>query len=502
MKISLFFTFIFLSLNSHAELIFDDSFVTQRNLGGDGTYVANFGTTVSFKQPVTTMPADLQEKHIVGDGLFEKNFSDDPTRADYGLGPAYNNISCASCHIRDGRGSLPVMNPNNAWTKLGQNEAIFLRISVEQKTQKNLEAYIGKTLHGEPTAVPGYSTQLFHLGSYHLRQNSPNTGQAEVWMKYEYSTFQYPDGKEVKLKKPIFEIRNPYDASTDESGNISSRLLQDDVRTSPRMTPPMIGLGLLEAIEEADVLALANRDLSAWGVKGRANWVYDVQKQKNNFVNVYSMGRFGLKANTPSVLHQSLGAFRGDMGVTNSFFPEESIANTPLIEKILPTLKPEVNLNDEDALNTVFYAQTLAVPSRRKEYLEADIVAGGKNFKNVGCANCHQPEFITGKHEIEALSYQRIAPYTDLLLHDMGEGLADGRQDFQASGRDWRTRALWGIGLTKTINARGGFLHDGRAATIEEAILWHGGEAQMSRDKFAALPVEQRAEILKFVNSL
>ncbi len=494
MKISLFLTFIFLSLTSQAEIIFDDSFVRQRNLGGDGTYVANFGTTVSFKQPVTTMPPELQEKHIVGDGLFEKNFSDDPTRSDYGLGPAYNNISCASCHIRDGRGSLPVISANNAWTKLGQNEAIFLRISVE--------SYVSKNLHGEPTAVPGYSTQLFHLGSYHLRQNSPNTGQAEVWMKYEYSTFTYPDGQVVKIKKPIFQIRNPYDLSTDESGNSTSRLFQDDVRTSPRMTPPMIGLGLLEAIEQDDIIALANRDLSAWGVHGRPNWVYDIEKQKNNFVDVYSLGRFGLKANTPSVLHQALGAFRGDMGVTNSFFPDESIAGTPLIEKILPSLKKEVNINDEDALDTVFYSQTLAVPSRRKEYLEADIVAGGKNFKNVGCTNCHQPEFITGKHSIEALSFQRIAPYTDLLLHDMGEGLADNRRDFQASGRDWKTRALWGIGLTKTINARGGFLHDGRAATIEEAILWHGGEAQISRDKFASLPANERAQVIKFINSL
>lgn len=498
MKISLLLTFIFLSLTSQAEIIFDDSFVTQRNLGGDGTYVANFGTTVSFKQPVTTMPPDLQEKHIVGDGLFEKNFSDDPTRSDYGLGPAYNNISCASCHIRDGRGSLPVISANNAWTKLGQNEALFLRISVE----KTVGNYVAKTLHGEPTPVPGYSTQLFHLGSYHLRQNSPNTGQAEVWMKYEFSTFTYPDGKVVKIKKPIFQIRNPYDLSTDESGNMTSRLLQDDVRTSPRMTPPMIGLGLLEAIEQEDILTLADRDLSAWGVHGRPNWVYDVEKQKNNFVDVYSMGRFGLKANTPSVLHQALGAFRGDMGVTNSFFPDESIAGTPLIEKILPSLRKEININDEDALNTVFYSQTLAVPSRRKEYLEADIIAGGKNFKNVGCTNCHQPEFVTGKHPIEALSFQRIAPYTDLLLHDMGEGLADHRRDFQASGRDWKTRALWGIGLTKTINARGGFLHDGRAATIEEAILWHGGEAQISRDKFANLPVNERTQVIKFINSL
>lgn len=497
MKITVLFAFIFLSINSQAEIIFDDSYVLQRNLGGEGSFVANFGSVVSFKQPVTTLSPELTEKHITGDGLFEKNFSDDPTRSDYGLGPAYNNISCASCHIRDGRGSLPVVN-NNAWTKLGQNEAIFLRISIEPK----VNAYVANALHGEPIPVPGYSTQLFHLGSYHLRKNAPNLGQAEVWMKYEYIDFTYSDGQVVKLKKPIFQIRNPYDLSTDESGKATSRLFQGDVRMGPRMTPPMIGLGLLEAVEKKDILALADRDLSAWGIKGRPNWVYDVEKQKNNFVNVYSLGRFGLKANTPSVLHQGLGAFRGDMGVTNSFFPEESIAGTPLIENILPTLKKDINLNDEDASNVVFYSQTLAVPSRRQGYLEEDIISGGKTFKTIGCANCHQPEFVTGKHSIEALSYQRIAPYTDLLLHDMGDGLSDNRRDFQASGRDWRTRALWGIGLTKTINARGGFLHDGRAATIEEAILWHGGEAQISRDKFAGLSAAARTEVLKFVNSL
>ena len=190
------------------------------------------------------------------------------------------------------------------------------------------------------------------------------------------------------------------------------------------------------------------------------------------------------------------------MGITNSYFPEESIANTALIESILPSLKPGINLADEDAFNVVFYSQTLAVPSRRQGYLEEDIISGGKTFKTIGCANCHQLEFITGKHSIEALSYQRISPYTDLLLHDMGEGLADNRRDFQASGRDWKTRPLWGIGLTKTINARGGFLHDGRASTIEEAILWHGGEAQMSRNKFTELAADQRAQVIKFINSL
>jgi CxxC motif-containing protein (DUF1111 family) len=501
MKISLNLIIILLSLSSKAEVIFDDSYLSQRNLGGDGSYIANFGSVVSFKQPLKTLSLELQEKHVTGDGLFEKKFSDDPTRSDYGLGPAYNNISCASCHIRDGRGSLPVIN-NGTWTKLGQNEALFLRISIEPENQKNLNAYVANALHGEPVAVPGYSKQLFHLGSYHLRKNAPSTGQAEVWMKYEYTNFTYADGQVVKLKKPLFEIRNPYDLTIDEAGQPTSRLYQKDVRVGPRMTPPMIGLGLLEAIEEKDILALANRDLSSWGIKGRPNWVYDIEKQKNNFVNVYSLGRFGLKANTPSVLHQSLGAFHGDMGITNSYFPEESIANTPLIESILPSLKPGINIGDEDAFNVVFYSQTLAVPSRRQGYLEEDIISGGKTFKTIGCTNCHQPEFITGKHSVDALSYQRIAPYTDLLLHDMGEGLADNRRDFQASGRDWKTRPLWGIGLTKTINARGGFLHDGRASTIEEAILWHGGEAQMSRNKFTELAADQRAQVIKFINSL
>jgi CxxC motif-containing protein (DUF1111 family) len=215
------------------------------------------------------------------------------------------------------------------------------------------------------------------------------------------------------------------------------------------------------------------------------------------------MGRFGLKNNTPSVFHQSLGALRGDIGVTNYAFPQESIAGTPLYEnfmkgKAVPT---GIEATKETADDIVFYSSTLAVPSRR--YIDDPTVQrGGKIFAEVGCASCHQPSFVTGPHQISALANQKIYPFTDMLLHDMGDGLADGRQDFDANGRQWKTRALWGIGHTQVINPRAGFLHDGRARTFEEAILWHDGEGSYARTNFAHLPVADRAALLSFLHSL
>jgi CxxC motif-containing protein (DUF1111 family) len=214
------------------------------------------------------------------------------------------------------------------------------------------------------------------------------------------------------------------------------------------------------------------------------------------------MGRFGLKNNTPSVFHQSLGALQGDIGVTNYAFPVESIFNTPLFDAFKAKLGPvKVEAPNDVADALVFYSRTLAVPGRRDT--ENDIVKrGGQLFADINCTSCHQPSFTTGTHKISALSNQKIYPFTDMLLHDMGDGLADGRRDFDASGRHWKTRPLWGLGQTQTINPRAGFLHDGRARTLEEAILWHGGEGDYSKNKFAALPQADRDALVAFLKSL
>jgi CxxC motif-containing protein (DUF1111 family) len=372
---------------------------------------------------------------------------------------------------------------------LRQNEAVFLRISVEDGNPVPRDAAHN---WGGPQAVPDFSTQLFHLSNFTVRPDMPGVGQAKVWMSFAYFQFTYPDGTPVTLRKPVFKITDAY----------SDRIYQSDVHTSPRMGTPMIGLGLLEAIPEADILALAKRDLSAEGVHGKPNYVYDIEKQMAGDPYPVSLGRFGLKANTPSVFHQALGALNGDMGVTNYAFPIESIFGTSLYRSLSGLQSNSVEAANDVADSIVFYSRTLAVPTRRNVE-NPQVLRGAQLFQQVSCTTCHQPSFTTGPNAvIPAFANQKIYPFTDMLLHDMGPGLADDRQDFDADGTQWKTRPLWGIGQTQTINPRAGFLHDGRARTLEEAILWHDGEARYSRDRFIALPASDRAALIQFIRSL
>ncbi len=470
--------------------------------GGDTTVFFKGESIQAYRNPAANLSEEQIRQHLSGDVLFERNFSDDNSRFDRGLGPVFNNTNCNACHSKDGRGALPVVPVGTEWVQLKQNEAVFLRISIEDgmnhpKTKENN--------WGAPVPVPGFSDQLFHLGSWGVREDLPGVGQAQVWMKYEKSNFTYPDGSVVELRKPLFKVTAPYDEYFDSvSGQTRSRLFEKDVRMGPRMGTPMIGLGLLEAVKESDIIALAARNLSAEGVHGKPNLVFDIQKSMASDPYPVSMGRFGLKNNTPSVFHQSLGALRGDIGVTNYAFPRESIFGTDLwkmYETNHGPLPTALEASNQVADDLVFYSQTLAVPSRRNVD-DPNVVRGAEIFHQVNCTSCHQPSYTTGPHQINALANQKIYPFTDMLLHDMGEGLADGRQDFEATGRQWKTRALWGIGQSQTVNPRGGFLHDGRARTLEEAILWHGGEGEYSKGKFVALPKEDRAALIQFVRSL
>ncbi|MCB0413288.1 MAG: thiol oxidoreductase [Bdellovibrionales bacterium] len=464
-----------------------------KHLGGQATSNDLLGSSHAFSFPIP-LNTEESELHLLGDANFERNFSDDPSRPEYGLGPVFNNTSCLGCHNRDGRGSLPVGLNTSSWVRLNQNDSLFLRISIEDD-QLN---------EGPPTAVPGYSSQLFHLGSYGVRKDFPGVGQAEVWIRYEESQFQYPDGEQITLVKPLFKIENPYDAYIDSSERIQSRLWQTDVKTSPRMSLPLFGLGLLEAVPESDILNLA-KVKHPEGVSGRPNYVLDINKVNTRDPFPYSLGRFGWKANSPSIEQQSLGALNGDLGVTNYLFPEESIVNTKLYNDYVrgeeSFISHKNEASDELAHSLVFYSSTLAVPPRRN-INDPQVVQGGRLFKSIRCTSCHVPQLTTGASSVSSLSYQRIFPFTDMLLHDMGEGLADHRQDFKANGREWKTRPLWGVGLTQVVNPRASFLHDGRARTLEEAIVWHGGEAQYSRDQFIHLSKNQRQQVLAFLKSL
>lgn len=493
-------------------------------LGGETTNFTGNQSSFGFDTPAANLEETALALHRQGDTEFETQFIRAPSAGFPqfdGLGPAMNNNSCVECHTRDGRGNFSAMALGAApgsWTRLGPNEAIFLRISTQPDGESCVPS--AQNCYCAPTPVPGFSDQLFHRGVQGLRDDAAFVGQADVFVKFERSVARYPDGTEVELSKPVFEIRNPYDAPQERPGDFTppvSRLLQSDVKTSPRMGMPMFGLGLLEAIPEADILALADPDdADDDGISGRPNWVCDVVKKQQGDAEPRSLGRFGWKASTPSVAIQGAGAYRGDMGITNYLFPDESIVGTTLYDSYRAD-HPEddgqqgAEVSEATVKAVMFYSNTLAVPARRNVEDET-VRRGAKLFVRAGCDSCHHPEFRTGTHPgvpgpsgvvpVAAVENQKIYPFTDMLLHDMGEGLADDRRDFAANGREWKTRPLWGIGLTRTVNPLAGYLHDGRARTLEEAILWHGGEAEVSRTDFQMMDVSDREALVQFLRSL
>jgi CxxC motif-containing protein (DUF1111 family) len=492
--------------------------------GGATTTLDAGNSGHGFSTPAPNLTAAELGLHMEGDTFFETSFTTAPN-AEHpeldGLGPVFNNANCNACHQRDGRNSTPQLHVGQARLKLGSDAGIFLRIS--KAADVACTKGDASNDYCAPIPVPDFGGQLFHRGVLQARpdwQQNQFIGQADVYLSYEMTVMTYPDGTEVRLKKPLFEVENPYDApgETKQSANLTSNLLQEDVHMGWRNGMPVFGLGLLEAIAEADILKhVDDSDANNDGISGRANYVFDAVKAQAGDAMPISLGRFGWKANTPSVRVQSLGALRGDMGITNPLFPNESIAGTALHEAYLTRTgfidtgadengAPEVGSEFSDAV--VFYVETLAVPARRN-VTDTNVREGARLFEQLKCTTCHVATFVTktsgdigGLAMSESLKGQQIYPFTDLLLHDMGEGLADGRADFLANGNEWRTRPLWGIGLTQTVNPQAGFLHDGRAATLEEAVLWHGGEAQKSQTAFMNLSRTEREQVVAFLMSL
>ena len=309
--------------------------------------------------------------------------------------------------------------------------------------------------------------------------------EGRISIRYEIITGRFPDGTPYSLRRPTYSI---LDAAFGP--------LHSEVMVSPRIGPATIGMGLLEAIPEERILALSDpEDLDGDGISGRPNMVWD------DALQAYVLGRFGWKASQATVEGQAAGAFHGDIGITSTRFPAE---NCPAVQTNCQESpnggSPEVP--DERLAKVTFYVQTLAVPAMRNTD-SPQVQRGARLFMEAGCAACHTPRHETAEpYHVRPLQGQVIFPYTDLLLHDMGEGLADNRPDGQATGREWRTPPLWGIGLVETVNGHTMFLHDGRARNIEEAIIWHGGESQGSRDLFMDMSLEDRKALIDFLRSL
>lgn len=393
--------------------------------------------------------------HEVGDGAFDASFVTAPAPLNAGLGPLYNNVSCSGCHASDGRGRPPM--PGE------QLSSMLFRISIP-----------GADEHGGPNPAPGYG------GQFHPRAIAGKMPEGNIQIDYQNITGNYADGTTYTLRKPEYKIIDNY------------MPLPANVMLSPRIAPQVFGLGLLEAIPESTLKQMADEsDANSDGISGKYNLVYDVTEKR------YKIGRFGWKAGQPSLLQQSAGAYNEDMGVTNFVFPIENSFGQP---QHLNT--DQLDLSDSLLHAVSFYMQTLGVPARRN--VNDPLVQQGKKlFTTLQCASCHTPSHRTAVDvAFPSRSNQKIYPYTDLLLHDMGSDLADNRPEYLANGYEWRTPALWGIGLTKKINGHEFFLHDGRARNLTEAILWHGGEAENSKQKFTQLSAADRAALIKFLESL
>ncbi len=421
---------------------------------GGATTIDN-ATSNAFSMPAPNLsPADL-DMHVVGDAAFEARFVTPPAAVHGGLGPVFNNVSCINCHVRDGRGR----------PDLGTLDSpLLFRLSLP-----------GAAANGGPVPVPGFGTQL---QQHAVIGAEP---EADVVVSYTDVSGSFADGTPYSLRRPEYVLTAPY------------RSMPATVMVSPRIAPPVFGLGLLEAVPESSIMARSDpADADADGISGRPNMVWSVAEGRT------VLGRFGWKANVPTLIEQTAGAYNEDMGVTSPLLPFESCHEQPQFEHG-GSSSPEINA---ETLNAVAqYVRTLAVPAARN--LDDPVVRHGRAlFDQAGCAGCHTPTLTTGTSDIGALSEQTIHPYTDLLLHDMGEGLADNRPDFLATGSEWRTPPLWGIGLTRTVNGHTFFLHDGRARSLSEAILWHGGEAESSRTFFLGLDKSDRDALLAFVSAI
>ena len=434
-----------------------------------GTTTIFDATTNAFGFAAQNLSQWEKNKFSLGNSVFKANWVVAPasTTSLDGLGPFFNARSCSGCHNLDGRG-LPPINPGD------DLNGLLFRLSIP-----------GDDGHGGPLGDPQYGGQLSNHGIY-AGANATVVPEGTVDVTYSIITGTYHDGISYQLRDPIYTFRDL------GYGDFSTGIMY-----SPRLAQQLPGLGLLEAISEADIVALADEaDANGDGISGRPNYVWNYE------TSTTSIGRFGWKANQPTLLQQTAGAAIGDMGLTTTLFSNENLTGQEVTDYGSWTTggSPEMQANDFDQL--VFYCQTLAVPARRN-WTDLVVLRGKELFTQAKCTSCHAPYFETGAHTIAALSNQKIRPYTDMLLHDMGPGLADGRPDYLATGTEWRTPPLWGLGLIQTVNNGGRFLmHDGRARSLEEAILWHGGEGEFSKKAFIKMNSVDRTALIKFLNSL
>ncbi len=422
-------------------------------LGGEGTIFDEGAEALLY--PARNLSQAHRGPFQLGDGIFNRNWVPAPAspQGSEGLGPTYNAISCSACH--DNRGSPP---KHDGARFVG----LLLRLSIP-----------GADEHGGPLPEPRYGDQLQPYGIFKIPgEGAPNVTYNEV-------AGTYGDGESFSLRRPAYAI-----------GGLAFGPLDPRVLISPRLAPQTVGLGLLQAVDEATILSFAARN------GGKPNRVWDAR------LRTAALGRFGWKAGQPSLEQQAAGAFHNDIGITSALYPSENCPDVQVAcaSAARATSQPELEAFREQAI--VVHTYGLAVPARRN-LDDAKARHGERLFYAAGCPACHIPRMTTGTlAEWPELSKQTIRPFTDLLLHDMGPELADGRPEFLATGSEWRTAPLWSLGLVQAIDGDLFLMHDGRARGFAEAILWHGGQAQNSREAFRTMSKADRDAMIAFLSSL
>ncbi len=448
-------------------------------VGGNTTVFATGRNAFSF--PAANLDDAERTRFVIGNSFFRRNWVEAPasTKARDGLGPHFIARSCGGCHVQDGRGEPPAI-----FNRLGETKdptvALLIRLSIP-----------GADGHGGPKHDPVYGDQFNNAGIQGVKP------EGRVTVRYKTIQGRFADGTRYELLDPTYGF-----------ADLGYGPMHPEIMASPRIAPQIIGVGLLEAIAEADILANAADQAAATGpIKGVPNRVWDAPSGQ------MMLGRFGWKGNVATIAHQTGGAFLGDMGITSKHFANETCTFTqkdclaaPSGNSSAALGQPGVEIDDKTFDDVVFYQATLAPPARRNPK-DAQVVRGQALFAQAQCATCHRPSYVTKEGPFphltsKALSGQRIWPYTDMLLHDMGERLADNRPDFGASGRQWKTPPLWGTGLIKDVNGHTRLLHDGRARGVLEAVLWHGGEAEAAKDRVLKMNKAERDALVKFVESL
>ena len=460
-----------LNFNSLAKSIFSKNLVANLLILATGFLVVNSNAQeLSYKKdkslfikPIKNLSDKQYDTFILGRSFFTIPWVEAPsaTTARDGLGPLFNANTCASCHPGNGRGNL--YNKDNQFSRnLIAKLSIKNRFTKEHKEILKTSALIMEPNYGMQIAING-----IHGVNY----------EAKPDIKFKEKKVVFPDGEIAMLLKPTYALKD-----------LQYGPLHKDAILTFRLAPSLNGLGLIEDISDEDILKNQDEfDKNNDGISGRANFVYSAITKE------MELGRYSWKASIATLKQQTADAANNDMGITTSIFPNDTCTKNQKACNEAPKPRDSIDLTDLRLDAITYYLKNRKTYSAKKDKAYKE---GLEIFKTIGCISCHIDSFVTKKGV-------KISPFTDMLLHDMGEELADGRSEFKARGNEWRTPPLWGLALHEKINKRKPrLLHDGRARDFQEAILWHGGEARTSKENYMNLEKELRKKLIKFLEKV